>query len=100
MDIKDVREEIKSKIDTIPVYRSEVTDTVRLIGEDIKKLKEENKQLKKSLTDAKCRVILLEENYITLLEDLTYSAKIDLFIYITFAICIAILGFFVYRLTH
>jgi hypothetical protein len=100
MDIKDVREEIKSKIDTIPVYRSEITDTVRLIGEDIKKLKEENKQLKKSLTDAKCRVILLEENYITLLEDLTYSAKIDLFIYITFAICIAILGFFVYGLTH
>lgn len=100
MDIKDVREEIKSKIDTIPVYRSEVTDTVKLIGEDIKKLKEENKQLKKSLTDAKCRVILLEENYITLLEDLTYSAKIDLFIYITFAICIAILGFFVYGLTH
>lgn len=100
MDIKDVREEIKSKIDTIPVYRSEVTDTVRLIGKDIKKLKEENKQLKKSLTDAKCRVILLEENYITLLEDLTYSAKIDLFIYITFAICIAILGFFVYGLTH
>lgn len=100
MDIKDVREEIKSKIDTIPVYRSEVTDTVRLIGKDIKKLKEENKQLKKSLTDAKCRVILLEENYISLLEDLTYSAKIDLFIYITFAICIAILGFFVYGLTH
>lgn len=100
MDIKDVREEIKSKIDTIPVYRSEVTDTVRLIGEDIKKLKEENKQLKKALTDAKCRVILLEENYITLLEDLTYSAKIDLFIYITFAICIAILGYYVYGLTH
>jgi hypothetical protein len=96
----DVKEEIKAKIDNIPVYRSEVTDTVRLIGADIKKLKEENKQLKKSLTDAKCRVILLEENYITLLEDLTYSAKIDLFIYITFAICIAILGFFVYGLTH
>lgn len=95
-----VKEEIKAKVDTIPVYRSEVTDTVRLIGTDIKKLKEENKQLKKSLTDAKCRVILLEENYIMLLEDLTYSAKIDLFIYITFAICIAILGFFVYGLTH
>ena len=100
MEIKDVREEIKSKIDTIPVYRSEVTNTVRLIGEDIKKLKEENKQLKKSLADTRCRVILLEENYITLLEDLTYSAKIDLFIYITFAVCIAILGFFVYGLTH
>lgn len=100
MDIKDVGEEIKSKIDTIPVYRSEVTDTVRLIGKDIKKLKEENKQLKKSLTDAKCRVILLAENYIMLLEDLTQSARIDLVIYIVFAVCIFILGFFVYGLTH
>ena len=96
MDIKDVREEIKSKIDTIPVYRSEVTDTVKLIGEDIKKLKEENKQLKKSLTDAKCRVILLEENYITLLEDLTQSNKIDLVIHIILTICIALLGFKVF----
>lgn len=100
MEIKDIREEIKDKVDTIPVYRSEVTDTVRLIGKDIKKLKEENKQLKKSLTDAKCRVILLEENYITLLEDLTQSARIDLVIYIVFAVCIFILGFFVYGLTH
>lgn len=100
MDIKDVREEIKAKIDTIPVYRSEVSDTVRLISDDIKKLKEENKQLKKSLTDAKCRVILLEENYIMLLEDLTQSARIDLVIYIVFAMCIFILGFFVYGLTH
>lgn len=100
MDIKDVREEIKSKIDTIPVYRSEVTDTVRLIGEDIRKLKEENKQLKKSLTDAKCRVILLEENYISLLEELTQGARIDLVIYIIFAICIILLGFTVYGLTH
>lgn len=96
----DVKEEIKAKVDTIPVYRSEVTDTVRLIGADIKKLKEENKQLKKSLTDTKCRVILLEENYIMLLEDLTQSARIDLVIYIVFAMCIFILGFFVYGLTH
>lgn len=100
MDIKDVGEEIKAKIDTIPISRTEVTDTVRLIGKDIKKLKEENKQLKKSLTDAKCRVILLEENYIMLLEDLTQSARIDLVIYIVFAVCIFILGFFVYGLTH
>lgn len=96
----DVKEEIKAKIDTIPVYRSEVTDTVKLIGGDIKKLKEENKQLKKSLSDTRCRVILLEENYITLLEELTQGARIDLVIYIIFAICILILGFFVYGLTH
>lgn len=100
MDIKDVREEIKSKIDTIPVYRSEVTDTVKLIGGDIKKLKEENKQLKKSLSDTRCRVILLEENYISLLEELTQGAKIDLAIYFIFATCIAILGYYVYGLTH
>lgn len=100
METKEIREEIKAKVDTIPVYRSEVTDTVRLIGKDIKKLKEENKQLRKALTDAKCRVILLEENYITLLEDLTQSARIDLVIYIVFAVCIFILGFFMYGLTH
>lgn len=97
---KEVSEEIKAKIDSIQIARTEVTDTVRLIGEDIKTLKEENKRLKKSLTDTRCRVILLEENYITLLEELTQGAKIDLFIYITFAVCIAILGFFVYGLTH
>lgn len=96
----DVKEEIKAKIDTIPVYRSEVTDTVKLIGGDIKKLKEENKQLKKSLSDTRCRVILLEENYITLLEELTQGAKIDLAIYFIFAICIFILGYYVYILTH
>ena len=88
-----------AKID-IPLTRSEVTDTVKLIGGDIKKLKEENKQLKKSLSDTRCRVILLEENYITLLEELTQGARIDLVIYIIFAMCILILGFFVYGLTH
>lgn len=96
----DVKEEIKAKIDTIPVYRSEVTDTVKLIGGDIKKLKEENKQLKKSLSDTRCRVILLEENYITLLEDITQSNRIDIVIYIIFAVCIILLGFTVYGLTH
>lgn len=100
MDVKDIREEIKAKVDTIPVYRSEVTDTVKLIGGDIKKLKEENKQLKKSLSDTRSRVILLEENYITLLEDITQSNRIDIVIYIIFAVCIILLGFTVYGLTH
>lgn len=97
---KKINEEIKAKIDSIPVARTEVMDTVKLIGSDIKALKEENKRLKKSLTDAKCRIILLEENYISLLEDLTQSNKIDLFIYSIFAICILILGYYVYGLTH
>lgn len=88
------------KINAIPLTRSEVGSTVELIGKDIKELREENKQLRKSLTDAKCRVILLEENYISLLEELTQGAKIDLAIYFIFATCIAILGYYVYGLTH
>lgn len=88
------------KINVIPLTRSEVGETVELIGKDIKALREENKRLRKSLTDAKCRVILLEENYITLLEDITQSNRIDIVIYIIFAVCIILLGFTVYGLTH
>jgi hypothetical protein len=88
------------KINVIPLTRSEVSSTVELIGKDIKALREENKRLRKSLTDAKCRVILLEENYITLLEDITQSNRIDIVIYIIFAVCIILLGFTVYGLTH
>lgn len=88
------------KINVIPLTRSEVSSTVELIGKDIKALREENKRLRKSLTDAKSRVILLEENYITLLEDITQSNRIDIFIYIIFAVCIILLGFTVYGLTH
>lgn len=88
------------KINVIPLTRSEVSSTVELIGKDIKALLEENKRLRKSLTDAKSRVILLEENYITLLEDITQSNRIDIVIYIIFAVCIILLGFTVYGLTH
>jgi hypothetical protein len=95
-----MNEERKEKINAIPLTRSEVSETVVLIGKDIKELRKENKQLRKSLTDAKCRVILLEENYISLLEELTQGAKIDLAIYFIFATCIAILGYYVYGLTH
>lgn len=95
-----MNEERKEKINAIPLTRSEVGETVVLIGKDIKELRKENKQLRKSLTDAKCRVILLEENYITLLEDITQSNRIDIVIYIIFAVCIILLGFTVYGLTH
>ena len=88
------------KINVIPLTRSEVSSTVELIGKDIKALQEENKRLRKSLTDSKSRVILLEENYITLLEDITQSNRIDIVIYIIFAVCIILLGFTVYGLTH
>lgn len=95
-------EEIKVKVKSndIPLARSEVSNTVTLIGKDIKSLRNENKHLRELLVETRSRVILLEENYITLLQDLTRSAKIDLFIYFIFAICIAILGFYVYGLTH
>lgn len=95
-----MNEERKEKINAIPLTRSEVGETVVLIGKDIKELRKENKQLRKSLTDAKSRVILLEENYITLLEDITQSNRIDIAIYIIFAVCIILLGFTVYGLTH
>lgn len=95
-----MNEERKEKINAIPLTRSEVGETVVLIGNDIKELRKENKQLRKSLTDAKSRVILLEENYITLLEDITQSNRIDIVIYIIFAVCIILLGFTVYGLTH
>lgn len=95
-----MNEERKEKINAIPLTRSEVGETVELIGKDIKELRKENKQLRKSLTDAKSRVILLEENYITLLEDITQSNRIDIVIYIIFAVCIILLGFTVYGLTH
>lgn len=95
-----MNEERKEKINAIPLTRSEVSETVVLIGKDIKELRKENKQLRKSLTDAKCRVILLEENYITLLEDITQSNRIDIVIYIIFAVCIILLGYYVYSLTH
>lgn len=95
-----MNEERKEKINAIPLTRSEVGETVVLIGKDIKELRKENKQLRKSLTDARSRVILLEENYITLLEDITQSNRIDIVIYIIFAVCIILLGFTVYGLTH
>lgn len=88
------------KINVIPLTRSEVSSTIELIGKDIKALREENKQLRKTLTETRSRVILLEENYITLLEDITQSNRIDIVIYIIFAVCIILLGFTVYGLTH
>ena len=109
------------KVEFISLARSEVISTVELIGKDIKELKDsinktnsdiidahneintlrrENKALSNKLADSRSRIVILEENYITLLEDLSQSAKIDLAIYFIFAICIAILGFYVYGLTH
>ena len=88
------------KVEIIPLTRTEVSSTVELIGKDIKDLQKENKQLRKTLAETRSRIIILEENYITLLEDLSQSAKIDLFIYTIFAVCIICLAYEVYILTH
>ena len=109
------------KVEIVPLARSEVSSTVELIGKDIKELKDsinktnsdiidahneintlrrENKALSNKLADSRSRIVILEENYNSIVEDLTQSTKIDLAIYFIFAICIAILGFYVYGLTH
>lgn len=113
--------EIKAKIKTIPLARTEVSSTVELIGKDIKELKDsinktnsdiidahneintlrrENKALSNKLADSRSRIVILEENYNSIVEDLTQSAKIDLAIYTIFAMCIFILGYYVYILIH
>ena len=61
---------------------------------EINTLRRENKALSKALSDGRSRMVILEENYNSLLDDLNKSAKIDLFIY---TICLA---YEVYILTH
>ncbi len=98
-----------------------LTDTIKNIGTDIGNLQEaarktdsnivdihneintlrrENKALSNKLADSRSKIVLLEENYNSIVEDLAQSAKIDLFIYTAFAICIAVLAYEVYILTH
>ena len=67
---------------------------------EINTLRRENKALSKALSDGRSRMVILEENYNSLLDDLNKSAKIDLFIYTIFAICIICLAYEVYILTH
>ena len=67
---------------------------------EINTLRRENKALNNALSDSRSRIVLLEENYNSMLDDLSRSAKIDLFIYTIFAICIICLAYEVYILTH
>ncbi len=67
---------------------------------EINTLRRENKVLSNKLADSRSRIVLLEENYNSIVEDLRQSTKIDLFIYTAFAICIAVLAYEVYILTH
>lgn len=67
---------------------------------EINTLRRENKALNNTLSDSRSRIVLLEENYNSLLDDLAKSNKIDLFIYTIFAICIIGLAYEVYILTH
>lgn len=70
------------------------------IHNEINTLRRENKVLSNKLADSRSRIVILEENYNSIVEDLAQSAKIDLFIYTAFAICIAVLAYEVYILTH
>lgn len=70
------------------------------IHNEINTLRRQNKALSDKLADSRSRIVILEENYNSMVEDLAQSAKIDLFIYTAFAICIAVLAYEVYILTH
>lgn len=106
---------------TISTLTQSIKSTTIAIGTDIKELKEsinkansdiinahneintlrrENKVLSNALADGRSKIVLLEENYNSMLDDLNKSAKIDLFIYTIFTICIICLAYEVYILTH
>lgn len=70
------------------------------IHNEINALRRQNKALSNKLADSRSRIVILEENYNSIVEDLAQSTKIDLFIYTAFAICIAVLAYEVYILTH
>lgn len=67
---------------------------------EINTLRRENKALNNILSDSRSRIVLLEENYNNIIEDLDRNAKIDLFIYTVFTVCIICLAYEVYILTH
>lgn len=82
--------------DSVSKINSNIVD----VHNEINTLRRENKALSNKLADSRSRIVILEENYNSIVEDLAQSAKIDLFIYTAFAICIAVLAYEVYILTH
>ena len=105
--ISTLSQSIKSATINIGTDIKELKDSINKANSDIinahneiNTLRRENKALSKALSDGRSRMVILEENYNSLLDDLNKSAKIDLFIYTIFAICIICLAYEVYILTH
>lgn len=94
--IKDIGTDIGNLQDFVSKINSDIIE----VHNEINTLRRENKVLSNKLADSRSRIVILEENYNSIAEDLAQSAKIDLFIYTAFAICIAVLAYEVYILTH
>lgn len=94
--IKDIGTDIGDLQDSVSKTNSDIVN----VHNEINTLRRENKALSNKLADSRSRIVILEENYNSIADDLAQSAKIDLFIYTAFAICIAVLAYEVYILTH
>lgn len=94
--IKDIGTDIGNLQDSVSKINSDIVN----VHNEINTLRRENKALSNKLADSRSRIVLLEENYNSMVEDIAQSTKIDLFIYTAFAICIAVLAYEVYILTH
>ena len=94
--IKDIGTDIGDLQDSVSKINSDIIN----VHNEINTLRRENRALSNKLADSRSRIVILEENYNSLVEDLAQSTKIDLFIYTAFAICIAVLAYEVYILTH
>lgn len=94
--IKDIGTDIGDLQDSVSKINSDIVN----VHNEINTLRRENKALSNKLAESRSKIIVLEENYNSIVEDLAQSAKIDLFIYTAFAICIAVLAYEVYILTH
>lgn len=94
--IKDIDTDIGDLQDSVSKINSDIVN----VHNEINTLRRENRALSNKLADSRSRIVILEENYNSIVEDLAQSAKIDLFIYTAFAICIAVLAYEVYILTH
>lgn len=94
--IRDIGIDIGNLQDSVSKINSDIVE----VHNEINTLRRENRALSNKLADSRSRIVILEENYNSIVEDLAQSAKIDLFIYTAFAICIAVLAYEVYILTH
>lgn len=105
--ISTISQSIKSATITIGTDIKALQDSLNKANSDIinahneiNTLRRENKALSNALADGRSKIVLLEENYNSIVEDMIKSAKVDLFIYTIFAICIICLAYEVYILTH